>query len=57
MSGIMRIQFSATAATAARSGAFFRPAATIGPLRLALDPDDRKDQDRSRTFARGAIHG
>jgi hypothetical protein len=53
----MSIQFSAAAATAARGGAFFRPAATIGFLGLTLNPDDRKDQDSSPAFRCGAIHG
>jgi hypothetical protein len=53
----MSIQFSAAAATAARRGAFFRPAATIGFLRLTLDPDNWKDQDCSPTVRCGAIHG
>jgi hypothetical protein len=57
VSGIISIQFSAAAATAARSGAFFRPAAAVGFLRLTLDPDDGKDQDCPRAFRRGAIHG
>jgi len=57
VSGIICIQFSATAATAARGGALFRPAVTIGFLRLTLDPDNGKDQDCSRAFRCGAIHG
>jgi hypothetical protein len=57
VSGIVSIQFSATAAAAARGGAFFRPAVTIGFLEFTLDPDNGKDQDCSRTFRCGAIHG
>jgi hypothetical protein len=57
VSGIMSIQFSATAATAAWGCAFFRPAVTIGFLRLTLDPDNWKDQDGSGTVRCGAIHG
>jgi hypothetical protein len=46
-----------SAATAARRGALFRSATTAGFLRLALDPDDRKNKDGAHAFARRAIHG
>jgi hypothetical protein len=48
---------STAAATAARGGAFFGPATTIGFIDLTLDPDNGKDQDCARTFRYGAIHG
>ena len=47
----------ASAATAARRGTLFRSATTAGFLRLALDPDDRKNKDGAHAFARCAIDG
>jgi hypothetical protein len=47
----------ASTTAAARRGALFRPATTAGFLRLALDPDDRKNKDGAHAFARCAIHG
>jgi hypothetical protein len=43
--------------TAAWRRALFRPATTAGFIGLALDPDDRKNQDGAHAFARRAIHG
>ena len=44
-------------ATAAGGGTFFRSAATVGFVRFAFDPYDRKDQEGSHAFEWGAIHG
>jgi hypothetical protein len=46
---------SAPTATAAGSGAFFRPAATAGFIGVAFDPDDGKDQDGPHASAWRAI--
>jgi hypothetical protein len=47
----------ASAATAARRGALFRPATIAGFIRFALDPDNGKNKDGAHAFARRAIHG
>jgi hypothetical protein len=48
---------SASTATAAGSGTFFRSAAAAGFIAFAFDPDDRKDQDGRHAFAWSATHG
>jgi hypothetical protein len=45
------------AAAATRRCSLFRPAATIGFIGMALDPDHGKNQDCGRAVARGDTHG
>jgi hypothetical protein len=47
----------ASATATAWRGALFRSATTAGFLRLALDPNHRKNKDSAHAFARRAIHG
>jgi hypothetical protein len=56
VSGIRNVLISAPAATASRSRTLFWAAAPADFV-LALDPDDRKDQDGSHTVAWSAIQG
>jgi hypothetical protein len=56
VSGMSVVLISATAATAARGRTFFRSPAPSGLIRLAFDPNHRKDQNGSHAFTPDPIH-